>query len=97
MSSEAEEVIPTSDSAEQPAAVAEKSAKTERQKADKPAEKAAVKHYVTTDKVRSASGRLRDPLTGLVFSRERPLPAEFSKGGWLDSQIQAGLIQEYKI
>lgn len=58
---------------------------------------AKAKKYVTTAAVRSRSGRLRDPHTGEVFSAQKPVTAEVAPESWLDSQIKAGLIEEYVV
>lgn len=76
-------------------AVADKTPRKPR--SDKQEAQAVVKHFVTTESVRAASGRIRDPHTGQVFSRDRPLAAEVRPGNWIDCQIKAGLLKEYKV
>lgn len=68
----------------------------EKGKGGRKGQEPAVLSYITTEKVRSRSGRLRNPLTGDEFTRHKPVKAECPKGGWLESQVQLGLIAVYE-
>lgn len=61
---------------------------------DPAAKKAVAKLYVTTEKVRS--GRLRDPAANQMFTHNAPVEAVLREGNWLDAQVKAGLIKEFK-
>lgn len=51
--------------------------------------------YVTTSKVKSR-GRLRHPITQVVYSQNSPKLGEGGPFSWIEAQVQAGLMEEYK-
>ena len=75
---------------------AEVEVEVETKKEAPAAKKSASKLYVTTDKIRAASGRLRDPISNQMFTHHAPVEAVLREGSWLDSQVKAGLIKEFQ-
>lgn len=51
--------------------------------------------YVTTENVRG-KGRLRHPVTGAVYTQNAPALGEGGPFSWIEAQVQAGLMKEYK-
>lgn len=51
--------------------------------------------YVTTSKVKSR-GRLRHPITGVIYTQNAPKLGEGGPFSWIEAQVQAGLMEEYK-
>jgi len=66
----------------------------EKEKGDSLTPKEARK-YVTTSKVKSR-GRLRHPITQVVYSQNSPKLGEGGPFSWIEAQVQAGLMEEYK-
>lgn len=49
--------------------------------------------FVTTDRVKVNGGTMRDPTTGIVYTRGQPRLGDNQEGSWLHCQIEAGFIK----
>jgi len=64
-------------------------------KGEKPEAAVAEGHtkFVTTDRVKVNGGTMRDPTTGIVYTRGQPRLGDNQEGSWLHCQIEAGFIK----
>ncbi len=60
-----------------------------------PTDVEGVAKFVTTDRIKVNGGDMRDPTTGITYSRGKPRIGEAYPGSWLESQMEAGFIIQY--